>query len=85
MIITAKECGEIPSGKVKALRVAALGFLARYGELFRLGCCCLSSTVQPFAYVVANYACYNGDKKCGENFFHRGHLLSAGGSTALLV
>ncbi len=25
MIITAKECGEIPSGKVKALRVAALG------------------------------------------------------------
>ena len=61
------------------------GFLARYGELFRLGCCCLSSTVQPFAYVVANYACYNGDKKCGENFFHRGHLLSAGGSTALLV
>ena len=33
------------------------GFLARYGELFRLGCCCLVSAVQPFAYVVANYAC----------------------------
>ena len=39
------------------------GFLARYGELFRLDCCCLSSAVQPFAYVVANYACYNRDKK----------------------
>ena len=46
------------------------GFLARYGELFRLDCCCLMSAVQPFAYVVANYACYNRDKKCGENFFH---------------
>ena len=34
------------------------GFLARYGELFRLGCCCLASAVQPFAYVVANYAKY---------------------------
>jgi len=33
------------------------GFLARYGELFRLGCCCLASAVQPIAYVVANYAC----------------------------
>ena len=61
------------------------GFLARYGELFRLDCCCLSSAVQPFAYVVANYACYNRDKKCGENFFHGVHLLSAGGSTALIV
>ena len=61
------------------------GFLARYGELFRLDCCCLSSAVQPFAYVVANYACYNRDKKCGENFFHETHLLSAGGSTALIV
>ena len=46
------------------------GFLARYGELFRLDCCCLSSAVQPFAYVVANYACYNRDKKCGEQFCH---------------
>ena len=46
------------------------GFLVCYGELFRLDCCCLSSAVQPFAYVVANYACYNRDKKCGENFFH---------------
>ena len=46
------------------------GFLARYGELFRLGCCCLSSAAQPFAYVVANYVCYHGDKKCDEYFFH---------------
>ena len=61
------------------------GFLARYGELFRLDCCCLMSAVQPFAYVVANYACYNRDKKCGENFFHGVHLFSAGGSTALIV
>ena len=30
---------------------------ARYGELIRLGCCCLLFTVQPFAYVVANYTC----------------------------
>ena len=58
------------------------GFLARCGELFRLDCCFLSSAVQPFAYVVANYACYNRDKKCGENFFHGIHLLSAGGLTA---
>ncbi len=61
------------------------GFLARYGELFHLGCCCLSSAAQPFAYVVANYVCYHGDKKCDEYFFHETHLLSAGGSTALLV
>ncbi|GMN96660.1 MULTISPECIES: hypothetical protein [Blautia] len=39
------------------------GFLARFGELFRLDCCCLMSAVQPSAYVVANYACYDRDKK----------------------
>ena len=47
------------------------GFLARYGELFRLDCCCLSSAVQPFAYVVANYTYYDRDKKCGKYFSHR--------------
>ena len=61
------------------------GFLARYGELVRLDCCCLVSTIQPFAYVVANYTCYDGDKKCDKNFFHRKHLLSAGGLTAFIV
>nr|DAP98220.1 MAG TPA: hypothetical protein [Caudoviricetes sp.] len=39
-------------------------FLARYGELVRLGCCCLFISIQPFAYVVANYTCYDGDNKC---------------------
>lgn len=46
------------------------GFLARYGELFRLDCCCLMSAVQPFAYVVANYTCYNRDKKSEDNIAH---------------
>ena len=46
------------------------GFLARYGELFRLGCCCLASAVQPIAYVVANYTCYNRDKKSEDNISH---------------
>ena len=42
------------------------GFLVRYGEPLRIGCCCLFISVQPFAYVAANYTCYNRDKKCGE-------------------
>ena len=46
------------------------GFLVRYGEPLRIGCCCLFISVQPFAYVVANYTCYNRDKKCGEQFCH---------------
>ena len=58
IIIAAKECGEIPFGETKAPRVATSGgFLARHGELIRLGCRCLSFTVQPFAYVVANHTC----------------------------
>ena len=58
------------------------GFLARYGELFRLGCCYLLSTAQPFAYVIANYICQHGDKKCGEKIIQEIHLLSAGGAAA---
>ena len=46
------------------------GFLALYGELFRLGCCCLFISAQPFAYVVANYTCYNRDKE-RYHVFHR--------------
>ena len=46
------------------------GFLVRYGELFRLGCCYLFIPVQPFAYVVANYACYNRDKKSENRICH---------------
>ena len=46
------------------------GFLVRYGELFRLGCCYLFIPVQPFAYVVANYACYNRDKKSENKICH---------------
>ena len=46
------------------------GFLVRYGEPLRLGCCCLFISVQPFAYVAANYTRYNRDKKCGEQFCH---------------
>ena len=46
------------------------GFLVRYGEPLRIGCCCLFISVQPFAYVAANYTCYNRDKKCGEQFGH---------------
>ena len=46
------------------------GFLVRYGEPLRIGCCCLFISVQPFAYVAANYTCYNRDKKCGEQFCH---------------
>ncbi len=59
------------------------GFLVHYGEPLRLGCCCLFISVQPFTSVVANYACQYRDK---ESYYvlHRGHLLSAGGSTASL-
>ena len=39
------------------------GFLARYGELLRSGCCCLLISVQPFAYVVANHTCHDRDNK----------------------
>ena len=46
------------------------GFLVRYGEPLRIGCCCLFISVQSFAYVAANYTCYNRDKKCGEQFCH---------------
>ena len=46
------------------------GFLVRYGEPLRLGCCCLLVSVQPFAYVVANYTCYNRDKKSENKICH---------------
>ena len=37
------------------------------------GCCCLFVTVQPFADVVANYTCDDGDKK-GEYVLQNAHL-----------
>lgn len=40
------------------------GFLARCGELLRIGCCCLIISVQPFAYVVTNHTCCDGNYKC---------------------
>ena len=46
------------------------GFLVRYGEPLRLGCCYLFIPVQPFAYVVANYTCYNRDKKSENKICH---------------
>ncbi len=55
------------------------GFLARHGELVRSGRCCLSISIQPFAYVVANYICHDGDKKC-EKKLQCYHLLPAGKS-----
>ena len=39
-------------------------------------------SAQPFANVIANYTCYDRNKKCNDNFLHEAHLLSAGGSTA---
>lgn len=38
-------------------------FLAHYGEPILLGCCCLFIPIQPLAYVVANYTCYDRDNK----------------------
>ena len=46
------------------------GFLVRCGEPLRLGCCYLFISIQPFAYVVANYTCYNRDKKSENNICH---------------
>ena len=42
------------------------GFLVRYGEPLRIGCCCLFISVQPFAYVVADYTCHNREYKVKE-------------------
>ena len=58
------------------------GFLVRYGEPLRLGCCCLLISVQPFAYVVADHSCSDRNKKRDDKISHSTHLLSAGGSTA---
>ena len=53
-----KSCkGNVFTQKESPQSCSSEGFLARYGELIRLGCCCLLFTVQPFAYVVANYTC----------------------------
>lgn len=46
------------------------GFLARYGELSRLGCCCLFISVQPLAYVVANHTRCDRNNKCYNNIVH---------------
>lgn len=71
IIIVAKEIGEIPLDKTKTLRVAALRvFLFVNGEPIRSGCYCLFISIQPFAYVIANYTCYDRNKKTGEYFFH---------------
>lgn len=45
-------------------------FLALYGELFRLGCCCLFISIQPLAYVVANHTCCDRDNKRWNNIVH---------------
>ena len=58
------------AAKRKPQRVPPLGFSCSLRRTDRLGCCCLFISVQPFAYVVANYTCYNRDKKCGEQFCH---------------
>lgn len=72
MMSVAKECGEFHMLLNENPRGARLwGFLVRYGEPLRLGCCCLSVTVQPSAYVVASYTCSDRNKKSGEYF----HLL----------
>lgn len=71
MMSVAKECGEFHMLLNENPRGGRLwGFLVRYGELFRLGCCYLFIPVQPFAYVVANYACYNRDKKSENRICH---------------
>ena len=58
------------AAKRKPQRVPPLGFSCSLRRTDRLGCCCLFISVQPFAYVAANYTCYNRDKKCGEQFGH---------------
>ena len=58
------------AAKRKPQRVPPLGFSCSLRRTDRLGCCCLFISVQPFAYVAANYTCYNRDKKCGEQFCH---------------
>lgn len=80
---TAKEREKIPYGKKNENpRAATLGFSVRYGELIRLGWCYLIVSVQPFAYVVADYTCYDRNKKRENDVLHTAHLLSAGGSAA---
>ena len=71
MMESAKECGEVHKRNENPQEASPGGFLARHGELVRLGCHCLFVSVQPFAYVVAGYTCYDGDKKCGEYFCHK--------------
>ena len=64
MMSVAKECGEFHMLLNENPRGARLwGFLVRYGEPLRLGCCCLFISVQPFTNVVANYACQYRDKE----------------------
>lgn len=75
-----KECGKFPYGKNEPPQSGrSEGVLVRHGELLRLGCGCLFVSIQPFAYVVADYACYDRDKKCGKCISHMAHPLSAGG------
>ncbi len=59
MVILQKKFHRLKTQRALILR----GFLVRYGEPLRLGCCYLFISIQPFAYVVANYACYDRDKK----------------------
>lgn len=86
MLITAKKGEETFIRQTKTPRGATLGvFLLVNGELLRSGCCYLSSVAQSFAYVVANYIYQYGDKKSEEKFFHKIHLLPAGGSAAFIM
>ena len=71
MLIIAKNAMRSIRHQTKTPEVLLGGFLAHYGELIRPGCGCLIISVQPFAYVVANYPCYGGDKKRHEVFTHK--------------
>lgn len=65
----AKECEKSIVNNEPPGGCRLLGVLAHYGELFRLCCCRLIIAIQPFAYVVADYICYDGDKQC-EKMLH---------------
>ena len=85
--MSAKEGDNIPCYKTKTPEDLALwGFLARYGELIRMYWLrILFISIQPLAYIIANYARYDRDKKGDNKFIHTTHLLSGGGSAAGLA
>ena len=56
--------------KTKTPRVAALGVFLLIAESQSVRLLLPIISVQPFAYVVANYTCYNRDKKSEDNISH---------------